>query len=219
MISAVIFDVDGLIVDSEPWWRVAEANVFGKLSKAPTEAEFEMMMGRQIKEVIIHWYNQQPWENFSLEETKEEILSEVERLVIKNAALLPGVEKTIQFFADKKIPIALASSSPLKLITNLMNHFGLTEKFLFLNSAEKELRGKPFPDVFLTTAKMLHVKPENCLVLEDSYNGLLAGKEAGMKCVVVPAKEHFMQERFGVADLKLESLEGFGEREWEILKK
>jgi HAD superfamily hydrolase (TIGR01509 family) len=217
MIRSVIFDMDGLIVDSEPWWRAAETNVFGKLSKAPAAEEFEMMMGRQIKEVIIHWYNQQPWENFDLEKTKEAIVDEVERLVKQNAKLLPGVEKIIQFFSDKNIPIALASSSPLKLITNLMNHFGLTEKFLFLNSAENELRGKPFPDVFLTTAKMLDVNPENCLVLEDSYNGLLAAKAADMKCIVVPAKEHFTQERFDLADLKLESLEMFGEEQWKIL--
>jgi sugar-phosphatase len=218
MISAVIFDMDGLIVDSEPWWRVAESNVFGKLSAAPDEAEFEAMMGRQIKEVILHWYGKKPWENFSLEKTKEEIIGEVERLVKENAALLPGVEKTIQFFTDKKLPVVVASSSPIKLITNLMNHFGLTEKFLFLHSAENELRGKPFPDVFLTAAKMLNVNAANCLVLEDSYNGLLAAKAAGMKCIVVPAKEHFAQERFDVADLKLNSLEEFGEGMWGILK-
>jgi len=211
MISAIIFDMDGLLVDSEPWWRVAESNVFGKLSCAPTQHEFETMMGRQIREVILHWHSIKPWENFSLEQTREEIISEVEKLVKQNAALLPGVEKTIRFFSGRKIPMALASSSPLKLIANLMSHYGLAEKFRFMNSAENELHGKPHPDVFLTTAKMLNVNAENCLVFEDSYNGLLAAKAAGMKCVTVPAKEHFAQEKFDVADLKLRSLEEFSE--------
>lgn len=219
MISAVLFDMDGLLVDSEPLWRIAESKVLGRLSVAPEEEDFEQMMGWQIKEVIQNWYNQHPWINFSIEKTQAEILAEVENLVKENAVLLPGVLSTLEFFKTKNIPIALASSSPMSLIANLMTHFNLTKKFNVMVSAENEKRGKPHPDVFLTTAKLLQVNPKNCLVLEDSYNGLIAAKSAGMKCIVVPCAENFSQSKFDIADLKLASLEEFSESHWETLSK
>ncbi len=205
-IKAVIYDMDGLLVDSEPWWRVAESNIFGKLSVSPTEADFEKMMGNRIQEVITNWYNKHPWPDFSLEKTMNEIVDEVGRLVTENAQLMPGVIESLEYFKEKNIPIALASSSPLRLINRLIAFYGIEKYFVIVRSAEFEKRGKPHPDVFLTTAAALNVAPESCLVFEDSYNGVLAAKAAGMKCVAVPAPEHHAQERFDVADWKWKSL-------------
>jgi HAD superfamily hydrolase (TIGR01509 family) len=206
-----------LIVDSEPWWRTAESNVFGKLSLAPDESEFEKMMGWQIKEVICNWHSLHPWENFSAEATQKEILAEVEKLVKENSVLLPGIISTIDFFKKKNIPVALASSSPLALIHGLMTHYGIYDSFSVICSAEFEEYGKPHPAIFLTAAKKLNVNPTECLVLEDSFNGIIAAKAAKMKCIAVPAKEHFPQTRFDIADLKLSSLEEFSEKHWEML--
>ncbi|HET6992148.1 MAG TPA: hexitol phosphatase HxpB [Bacteroidia bacterium] len=217
MISAVIFDMDGLIVDSEPWWRVAESNVFGKLSTAPRQEEFEKMMGWQIKEVIRNWYNLHPWKNFSLDETQKEIIAEVEKLVKENSVLLPGVISALEFFRKKNIALALASSSPLTLIRGLMQHYEIYDEFSVVCSAEFEEYGKPHPAIFLTTAKHMKVNPAECLVLEDSFNGVIAAKAAKMKCIAVPSKEHFSQTRFDIADLKLSSLDKFSEKDWEIL--
>lgn len=205
-IKAVIFDMDGLLVDSEPWWRVAEFNVFGKLSVAPSEEEFEKMMGNRIQEVIANWYAKHPWPDFSLEKTMNEIVDEVGRLVTKNAELMPGVTAALEHFRNKQIPLALASSSPLRLINTFITFYKIDTYFTIVRSAEFEERGKPHPDVFLTTAKALNVAPENCLVFEDSYNGILAAKAAGMKCIAVPAPEHRAQERFGIADEVWDSL-------------
>ena|ERR1043166_5179276 len=135
MIAAAIYDMDGLIVDSEPYWREAESEIFGKLSHSPSPADFEMMMGRQIKEVILHWYSIAPWKNFSPEKTQREILEEVARLVKANAQLLPGVKESIDFFRSKGCKIGLASSSPLQLIRDLMQHYGLLEHFSIICSA------------------------------------------------------------------------------------
>lgn len=206
-IKAVIFDMDGLLVDSEPWWRVAESNIFGKLSVSPTEEDFERMMGNRIQEVITNWHAKHPWPDFSLEKTMNEIVDEVGRLVTENAALMPGVIEALEFFKTKNIPVALASSSPLRLINRLITNYKIDHYFVVVRSAEFEQRGKPHPDVFLTTAKALNVAPENCLVFEDSHNGVLAAKAAGMMCVAVPAPEHLPQERFGIADWKWASLE------------
>lgn len=219
MIAAVIFDMDGLLVDSEPYWRIAETKIFGNLSVAPAEADFEKMMGRQINEVIQYWYQMHPWENYSLAHTQKQILSEVEKLVIENSVLLPGVLEIISFLKNKNISIALASSSPTSLINGIIKHFGIFDQFEIICSAEFEKFGKPHPAVFLTTAKLLKVNAESCLVLEDSYNGVLAAKAAQMKCIAVPCKEHFSQTRFDIADLKLNSLQEFSPHHWEILCK
>lgn len=209
--------MDGLIVDSEPWWRVAESNVFGRLSRSPSEADFELMMGRQIKEVILHWHAVAPWENFSLEETQKEILAEVARLVKENAQLLPGVIDTLEFFKKKDLAIGLASSSPLHLIRDLMQHYGLLNRFSVICSAEFESHGKPHPAVFIKAAQELGVDAHHCLVLEDSFNGLISAKAARMKCIVVPEKNSFSQSRFDIADLKLSSLTEFSEEKWNLL--
>lgn len=218
MISAVIFDMDGLIVDSEPWWRVAESNVFGQLSVAPNRDEFESMMGWQIKEVIQNWHNLHPWENFSIEKTQQEIISEVEKLVKENAVLLPGVIESLEFFKSKNINVGLASSSPLALIRGLLQHYKIYDEFSVVCSAEFEAFGKPHPAIFLTAAKHMGTHPTECLVLEDSFNGVIAAKAARMKCIAVPCKEHFSQTRFDIADLKLSSLAEFSQSHWEKLQ-
>jgi mannitol-1-/sugar-/sorbitol-6-/2-deoxyglucose-6-phosphatase len=218
MIQAVIFDMDGLLVDSEPWWRVAETNIFGTLSVAPQEADFERMMGARIQEVIQQWYAHHPWPNFSFEDTQAKIIHEVERLVIEQAGLMAGVKSTLAFFKQQNIPIALASSSPLHLIRNLTQHYEIYDAFQLICSAESESYGKPHPAVFLTTAKHLRVDPTKCLVFEDSFNGVIAAKAARMKCVAVPSPEHYTQERFCIADLKLNSLEAFTPMHWQELQ-
>jgi HAD superfamily hydrolase (TIGR01509 family) len=210
VIKAAIFDMDGLLVDSEPWWRVAESNIFGKLSVSPTEEDFEKMMGNRIQDVIMNWHAKHPWPDFSLEKTMNDIVDEVGRLVTENAQLMPGVVEALEFFKAKNIPIALASSSPLRLINKIITHYDIEKYFVIVRSAEFEQRGKPFPDVFLTTAKALNVEPEFCVVFEDSHNGVLAAKAAGMKCVAVPAPEHLPQERFNIADEVRSSLENIG---------
>lgn len=200
MLKAVIFDMDGLLVDSEPWWRVAETNVFGRLSVAPSEEEFEMMMGNRIQEVIANWYSKHPWDNFNLDVTMNEIVDEVGHLVTQNAQLMPGVSETLNYLQANKIRTALASSSPMRLIRKITEGYGIHSYFEQLHSAEIEKRGKPHPDVFLSAAAAMKLDPQHCIVLEDSYNGVLAAKAAQMQCIAVPAREHFSQERFRIAD-------------------
>lgn len=211
MIEAVIFDMDGLLVDSEPLWRVAETNVFGHLSVAPTEVDFEKMMGNRIQEVIARWYTKHPWDDFSIEKTQKEIVEEVGRLVVTTAELMPGVVNVFDQLRmeNSELKMALASSSPLSLIEQITKHFGIYDHFDVVCSAEFEKQGKPAPDVFLTAARLLATDADNCLVFEDSYNGVLAAKNAGMKCVAVPAKEYFNDPRFDIADVKLRSLLDF----------
>jgi beta-phosphoglucomutase-like phosphatase (HAD superfamily) len=88
----------------------------------------------------------------------------------------------------KKYPLAIASASRIESIKLCLKKFNLYKKFKVLCAEENSMRGKPFPDIFLKTAELLHVKPEECLVFEDSIAGLTAAKSANMKCIVCPDK-------------------------------
>lgn len=217
MISGVIFDMDGLLVDSEPWWREAETNVFGRLSRAPEAADFELMMGNRIEEVIARWRVKHPWQGMSDDAVKVAIVDEVQRLVTTHAQLMPGVRELLKRLREKKMPVALASSSPLRLIRGLMQFYGIYDNFHVVCSAEVEEYGKPHPAVFLTAARQLGIDPVEILVFEDSFNGVIAAKAARMKCVAVPAPEHAAQSRFAAADLVIPSLTVFDEQLWQTL--
>lgn len=218
MIQGVIFDMDGLLVDSEPWWREAEIIVFSELSRAPQPEDFERMMGNRIQDVISQWYARYPWQGKSFDEVQQAIVDQVQRLVTTHAELMPGVLKILNKLTQKKIPIALASSSPYRLIRGLMEHYGIYRNFQIVCSAENEKYGKPHPAVFLKAAQELNIHPKNLLVFEDSFNGVIAAKAAGMLCVAIPAKDHRDQSRFKAADLVLHSLEDFDDANWNTLQ-
>ncbi|MBL6871037.1 MAG: HAD-IA family hydrolase [Flavobacteriales bacterium] len=107
-------------------------------------------------------------------------------LIKKNGSLLPGVLDTLKLLKEKNIPIALASSSAMVLIDTVVNTLGIKDYFKIIHSAENEKAGKPYPAVFLTTAKLLEKEPQKCLVLEDSKAGMEAGLDANMRTIVIP---------------------------------
>ena len=127
----------------------------------------------------------------------------------QNATVLKGVEDALKLLKRHNYKIGLASSSPKHMIDALVEHFGLTTYFDCITSADAVELGKPHPAVFLHCAAALVAKPNQCLVLEDSVNGMIAGKAARMKVIVVPDELHFDDPRFSLADAKLKSLEDF----------
>ncbi|MBN2893728.1 MAG: hexitol phosphatase HxpB [Bacteroidales bacterium] len=204
-IEAVIFDMDGLLIDSEPLWQKAEIKVFGRLGIKLTSEMCEPLQGVKLEDAVEHWYNYQPWENKNIKETVNELIEEM-KILLQNPKVLPGVYDVINFYHKKKIPMAVASSSSMSLIEIVVDKLGIREKIDILHSSEFEKAGKPSPDVFLTTAKLLGIKPENCLVFEDSINGVKAAKAAGMKVVAIPYPENFDRPELKIADWKVKSL-------------
>ena len=211
MLEAVIFAMDGLLVDSEPLWRRAEQRIFPRVGIELTDAMCMQTMGLRVDEVVRYWHERQPWEGYDFEQLAEEIVAAVVDLVQKEAGPMEGVEQVLRFFEERKFQIALASSSSTRLIDAVIDKFGIRERFGVVQSAESEPYGKPHPGVFITTAGKLGVEPTDCLVFEDSFAGLIAGKAARMKVVAVPAAEEYDQGRFDIADLKLGSLLQFDE--------
>jgi HAD superfamily hydrolase (TIGR01509 family) len=219
MIQAVIFDMDGVLLDSEPYWQDAEMEVFQTVGISLSRTQCIELTGMPTREIVEHCYKQKPWNHKSPEQISEEIIRGVEERVAQFAVPLEGVREILGFLRAKQLPLAIASSSPITLIQSVLKKFSLIDVFSVVHSAESEEYGKPHPSVFLTTAKQLHVDPVYCLVIEDSFNGLLAAKAARMKTVVIPMEAQRNESRFTIADLKLTSLTEFSADLWEHLNK
>lgn len=209
MLRAAIFDMDGLIVDSEPLWRRTEIEVFAEVGVELTEAMCEATTGLRIDEVAHHWSARFSWKGPSPDKLAERI---VDRMIEQlDPVPLPGVERGLDLCLESGLRIALASASPARLIEATLRELGLFERFEHVVSAENERFGKPHPAVFLTTADRLGVRATECLVLEDSLNGVLAAKAARARCVAVPAERERHDPRFTIADRVLSSLEELDE--------
>lgn len=210
MIAGVIFDMDGTLIDSEPIWRIAEIAAFEEVGISLTEEMLaEYTAGMRNDEVVSFWFNY--FNNTNTQDAKKvefNILEKVKELIKVDGKerALPGLDYIFNFFEEKNIPMALASSSPAAIIKVTLEAIGINEKFKIKRSAELEAYGKPNPAVFISTAKEMNIPVENILVFEDSLNGTLAAKSAKMKCVSLPADHDFNRAQFAIADVKLNSL-------------
>jgi sugar-phosphatase len=217
VIKAVIFDMDGLLIDSEPLWQEAEILIFKQVNIALTPELCLQTKGLRIDEVVDYWYQRYPWTNLSLLEVENLIVAKVIELIHLKGKPLPGVKEAITFVQQKQVKIALASSSATIIIQAALQRLNLTDTFTQIYSAESELLGKPHPGVYLTTASKLNVLPQECLALEDSLNGVLAAKAAQMKCIAVPESSEYHNPQFAIADIILKSLEEFNEDIWQTI--
>ena len=171
-----------------------------------TEKQCASTTGLRFDHVLEYWFERYPWTHKSLIEVHEEVLDEMERAILHEAELLPGVFESIELFRSKGYHLAIASSSAMRLIKACVHRLNGENIFDLVVSAEHEEYGKPHPAVFLEAAKRLKTHPLDCLVLEDSLMGVVAAKAARMECVAIPAPENFANPKFAIADWKLHSL-------------
>ncbi len=182
--KAVLFDMDGVLVNTEPvhyrMWKEA-------FHDRGLEVSYEVYKGcigttdDYLMDLI--------WDNYGRDFRGDKKLLE-ERMAIEERAPreerfpeMPGVKRMLQKLQETGFLLAVASSSPLKRIREAVEYIGAGHYFSLLNSGENVARSKPAPDIYLDTAKRLGVKPEECVVLEDSENGSIAASSAGMVCV------------------------------------
>lgn len=206
MSKAVIYDMDGVIINSEPLWREALIYCFNQVGFDFSQDKCRITQGMRLIEVVEYWYAEQPWDNKTIEEVEKDILKKVTELILEKGLEMEAVNQSIQYFKSKGYKVALASSSANSLINAVLTKLNLTESFEIVNSAENLAFGKPHPEIFIKTAKQLGVKPIDCLVIEDSFHGVLAGKAAVMNVIAIPDEEAKNDNRFCIADYKLNSL-------------
>jgi HAD superfamily hydrolase (TIGR01509 family) len=205
--NAVIFDMDGVLIDSEPLWQEAEIEIFANVGVVLTPALCREVMGKRIDEVVKHWYTKYPWSGPSVEEVELAVVERLVGLIREKGEIMTGVESTLNAISQKGIPIGLATSSHPDVIDAVLEKLSIRHYFTATHSAFHEQYGKPHPGVYISTAKKLNVKPEECIAIEDSPNGVLSAKAAHMYCIAVPDKEHKTDERILTADIILDSLE------------
>jgi len=206
MFQAAIFDMDGLLIDSEPLWHKAEVKVFATVGLHLTPEQCMETTGVRIDEVVRLRHRQQPWHQKTLAQVEAEIIEEVQYLAITEGSAMPGVHELLEELARRRFQLALASSSPLAMIMSVVKHLGIDGYFSTLRSAATEVEGKPHPAVYLSTAAALAMPPRACLAFEDSVPGVLSAHAAGMSVVAVPDSHHYARAEFEVAIMKLPTL-------------
>ena len=216
-LTTVIFDIDGLLVDSEPLWNEAAAEVFRLYGVNLTEEQYKTTTGLRTKEFVQWWFSYYNIGNGELASAEEKIVQLVLEKIEHKGKIMPGVPYIFDFFAKRDFRIGLATSSPPALIELVVQMTGIKNYLHATSSAEGLLFGKPHPQVYLNCAELLGCPPVECICFEDSFNGLISAKAARMKCVIVPHASQLKDDRWGAANLKLSSLQNFGELHFNLL--
>ncbi len=207
--KAVIFDMDGVLIDSEPLWKVAMEEVFISIGCPLTRKDFQKTVGLRLDEVIEYWFEHIGWDSASPKEVDNRIVFRMIDLLKEHGIPLNGVVDTLQYLKSEGLKIGLATSSYEVLIDTVLDTLSIRDYFDFTHSAERESFGKPHPAVYLSVADKLNIAPKYCLVIEDSLNGIISGKAARMKVVCIPEKSHSIEPKLILADYEFDDMSLF----------
>jgi HAD superfamily hydrolase (TIGR01509 family) len=204
VIDAVVFDLDGVLVDSEQLWDQVRVALADERGGRWSDRATRDMMGMSSPEWSLYMHEQ-----VGLPESPEEINREVVARMLERYAggppWLPGAVDAVRRVAERW-PLGLASSSNRELIDAVLDAGGLTPLFAATVSSEEVGRGKPAPDVYLEAARRLGVAPERCAAVEDSHNGIRSAKAAGMRVVAVPNPHFPPGDALAEADVVLDAI-------------
>ena len=208
MLDAIIFDMDGLLVDSEPCWEEARRQLAREVGQTWRAEDTRACMG--VSTLTWAKYMIQCLElDLTPDEVQARIVGNMLAIYAERIPYLPGAVEAVAL-AGRHYPIGLASGSHHSLIEAVVNDTLMRDKFRAVVCADNVPAGKPAPDVYLEAARQLNVDPRRCMCLEDSANGILAGKAAGMKVIAVPDPRFAPRaEVVQQADIVLASLRDF----------
>jgi HAD superfamily hydrolase (TIGR01509 family) len=184
MPDAVIFDLDGVLVDSEQLWNAAKEALVREAGGRWREDAPRAMMGMSSPEWSAYLRDQLGVER-DVEEINQDVVRRMQRLYRARLPLLPGAVDAVRALRDRW-PLGLASSSNREIIDLVLDVAGLADAFVATVSSEEVERGKPAPDVYLEAARRLGVRPDRCVAIEDSSNGLRAAAAARMAVIAAP---------------------------------
>ncbi|TET31633.1 MAG: HAD family phosphatase [Anaerolineales bacterium] len=205
-IKAVIFDFDGVVIESESIAYQVWCEVLGPYGKNFTEEIYHNVIGRGPLESV-EYLIEILGHPLSPQELLETYWSERTERVCRDVSPAPGIIDLMQFLMDRGLVLGVASNSPSRYVIEVLEAMGLAEYFGCVRCREDVVQGKPAADVYLAAAACLEVDHECCLALEDSPIGLQAALNAGMRCIVVP-NEDLKGEDFSGAEGRFGSLSG-----------
>ena len=211
-LNTVIFDMDGVLIDSEPFWEEAGKETLEVFGITLTMDQYMLTTGLRTREWIDWWFTYFNIDKrFATEAEANIVLKAIEK-IRDHAVTMPGVDYIFQFFAERNFTIGLATSSPTALIDVVTEKLGIRKYIKAYSSAEELPHSKPHPQVYLNCAEKLNVSPLNCICFEDSFNGMIAAKAARMKCVVIPAPIQLQLPYWSAANLKIDSFHSFDDK-------
>jgi sugar-phosphatase len=209
--------MDGLLIDSEPLWGEAADEIFREYGVRLSEEQYKTTTGLRTREFVHWWFTYFQIGDEELARAEKKIIDLVIDKVQVKGSVMPGVKYIFDFFKRKGMKIGLATSSPHELIEVVTSMCVIRNELQAISSAEDMEYGKPHPMVYLDCAQKLGTHPTQCVCFEDSFNGMIAAKAARMKCVVVPHISQLKEDRWSAADLKLSSLQNFGELHFDLM--
>lgn len=202
--NTFIFDMDGVIIDSEPFWRQAQIKILATYNVTITENDcIKYSMGRRIDDIALTWCQLYQLA-IAPKELEQKIIAGVVELITTKGEAKKGLFELLDFLTKNNFNIALATSSSLPIINAVFNRLTIAHYFNAVCSADTEAYGKPHPAIYLKAASELKVSPADCFVLEDSVTGLIAAKAATMHTIVIP--EDKTDPRFSIADIVFTSM-------------
>jgi sugar-phosphatase len=177
--KVIIFDMDGVLIDSEPFWRKAEVMVYGKYGLELTEDDCKSTTGLRIDRVTAFRFPDasDSW----VKDVSDEVVNEVIRLIGMEGELFTGCKELLDWLTEMNVPLGIATSSPLRLAEAVLNRTGTGKYFKTVTSAEFLQHPKPHPEVYLNAAFSLNANPSDCLAIEDSLTGCESAEKAGME--------------------------------------
>jgi HAD superfamily hydrolase (TIGR01509 family) len=208
-LGAVIFDMDGVIIDSEPLWSKAEQQLLARRNLGYSPQLKAVMMGLDSSEAVGFLIR-----HYDLQESVGDVVEERNQLIAElfkeHLKPVPNVLELLRSMRDSGIKTGLASSSPKELVDLALGRLNITGLFDLILNGDQVARGKPAPDIYLMAARELGVSHENCLVIEDAPHGVAAAKAAGMCCLAISASASETElaaanrviRSFGEVDLK-----------------
>ena len=218
-IEAVIFDMDGVLTDSEDMWQQNEKDLFSAIGIELTPAHLEESRGLRAEEMVALWISR-----FSISgEDPHKLRDKYDSLMLEKmktvVPIMEGAREALDYIKSKGLPMALASNSTMEQIRAIVERFGFESYFEILLTGVDMEAGKPHPAIYLESARRMNKKPELCLAIEDSYFGMKSALAAGMKVIVLPDPKEYEQTRFDAADKKIRSLNEINDQLLEELQR
>lgn len=216
-IKGVIFDLDATLVDSEPIWFLSDKRLLNEYGIELTEEMKLKYIGKSIDDMLDDLIN-----NHGLKGDRDEIYYKKNSYFVEEAQtkikLFDEMVPILKNIEKNDIPMSIASGTAKNIIMNVVDILKIKDKFQNIVSAEEVERGKPYPDIFIETAKRMNIEPKNILVFEDSIHGVKSAIAAGMNCVAIPYTDGDKNnDDFNIADLIFSK--GMNEVNWIIIEK
>lgn len=208
MIKAIIFDMDGVLIDSEEIWDHAEKTVFSSYGILVTETDQLLTRNMNMLEVSEYW-SAKAHRPFSLETSQQQVIEHVCQQIQKKPLAMQGALKLLKHIQLSNLPIGLATNAPKQVCNTVLSCLDIEAYFNSIQTADDVAKTKPHPEIYLKSAENLQVEPHHCLVFEDSPTGVKAAHEAGMQVIYVNSRRMADASILNIIRSALNSLDQF----------